>query len=166
MASNTPSSPVLFSTVCYWKYYIQRRFVNDTHYVWCSEHFDPTKQADHDPDSQTGPTSNPRAIYERLDEAVENHDTHCNKIKDQESTIRELAIEWNQQDIISEDEALDILYMMDEGAFRNWRPLLYVIPTGKVVDRVEYVPFSRRASVGDEWIIEDLDSSEFRIVEL
>ena len=166
MEEKTPSSPVLFSTVSYWKYLVQRRFRDDTHYVWCSEYFDPASRADRDPDSQTGPTSNPRAIYETLNEAVENSDKHCEKIKDQESTIRELAVRWDQEDIISEDEALEILSMMDEGAFRNWRPLLYVIPTVGVADRAQFVPYHRRASVGREWIIEDLDGSEFRIVDL
>lgn len=166
MEAETPSSPVLFSTVTYWKYYIQRHYRNDTHYVWCSEHFDPSKTSEYSAHNPTGPTANPRSIYETLKEAVQNRDTHCQKIQDQKSTIRELAVEWNQNDQITGRQAQEIHMMMEEGDFQNWRPLLYVIPSTLVEDRVQFVPYENRASLGPEWVIENLDGGEFQLVEL
>jgi len=166
MEEKTPSSPVLFSTVTFWKYHIQRRFRNGTHFVWCSEHFDPKKTSAYSVHNQTGPTANPRSIYETLQEAVEDRDTHCPKIQEQKSTIQQLAGQWSDEGLITDDEAQEIYYMMERGDFQNWRPLLYTIPTQQVASRARPVPIEDRASLGPEWIIEDLDTSEFRLVEL
>jgi len=166
MDQEVPESPVLFSTVTYYKFWIQERYCNGTHYVWCSEHFDSAQLGAYNPDQQTGPTSNPRSIYTTLCEAVESGDQDCEKIRSQKSTLKDLATEWWVNGEINETEAEDIHYMMDQGTFANWKPLLYVIPTQLVKNRVDLVPLEDRASLGREWIIESLDRDEFKIVEI
>jgi hypothetical protein len=55
--------------------------------------------------------------------------------------------------------------MVDMASFDHWRPLLYIIPYEAVTSRVQLVPVSQRAGFGNEYIIADLQRSEFDIIE-
>ena len=92
---------VLYSTNVFVKYYIQRRWRNNVHYVWCSEEFDSAKARSYSPSGQIPPTSNPLDIYRDLKRAVEAGDTHNAKIVEQRNTLLQLAIEWETKGEIS-----------------------------------------------------------------
>ncbi len=55
--------------------------------------------------------------------------------------------------------------MVDHALIQQWRPLLYLISRNLVADRLELVPIEKRASVEKEYIIRDLQRSEFEIIE-
>jgi hypothetical protein len=98
---------------------------------------------------------------------VEGKDKNSAKINAQKLTLTSLAIEWETAHKITTAQKDDILYLVNSADFSLWRPLLYVIPrTADIESRLQEVAMSRRAGVGPEYIIEDLKSSEFEIVEL
>ncbi len=73
--------------------------------------------------------------------------------------------EWEHQGVITTAQKDDILYLVDHASFDLWRPLVYVIPRAPVASRLEEVPMSKRAGVGVEYIIPDLQRTEFDIIE-
>jgi hypothetical protein len=77
-----------------------------------------------------------------------------------------LAIGWEVQGEISTEDKEEIVYMVDNASFDDWRPLLYVIPRLVVQPRIRLVPPGQRASFGPEYIITDLQRSEFDTIEL
>lgn len=145
---------LLYSVNCFFKFHIQERYRGNRHYVWVSESFD-----------SGPPTSNPKEIYNSLKRAVADEDEHDYKIDEQKSLITARAIEWEAAGEITTLDKEDIVFEIKNGAFKKWRPLIYVIPYDRVAVRVEAVPRAERAGFSPEYRISDLDRSEFDIIE-
>lgn len=160
------SLPLLYSTNVLLKLLIQERFRGDVHYVWCSESFDSQTVGRYSLLSQVAPSSNPADIYRELKSAVQRNDQHCHKINEQKMSFKSLAVAWATAGEISVEEKDEIIYMVDNATFDNWRPLVYVIPRAMVESRLQVVPVNLRASFGQEYIINDLLRHEFDIIEL
>jgi hypothetical protein len=158
-------SLLLYSTNVFLKFLIQQRFRNDTHYVWCSETFDVTTQPRYSLTSLVAPSSDPAEIYRQLKVDIRSNDRHSPKISAQKASLTSLAIIWEQAGQISVDDKDEIIYMVANASFDNWRPLLYVIPRSPVESRLKVVPIHKRASYGAEYILEDLKREEFDILE-
>jgi hypothetical protein len=80
-------------------------------------------------------------------------------------SLKNLALIWESNGEISTDEKAEIIYMVDNASFDDWRPLIYVIPRATVETRLQVVPPDKRASKGMEYIITDLERQEFDIIE-
>lgn len=158
--------PLLYSTNVFMKLLIQERFRDNIHYVWCSESFDSGSLPKYSLSSQVAPSSNPADIYRELKIAIQKKDQHCHKINEQKLSLKNLAVIWESTGEISTDDKEDIVYMVDNASFDDWRPLLYIIPTAPLELRIKVVPAHKRASFGPEYIITDLKRSEFDIIEL
>lgn len=158
--------PLLYSTNVLLKLLIQERFRNDVHYIWCSENFDSAALSRYSFSSNVAPSSNPADIYRELKTAVQRSDQHCHKINEQKLSLKNLALIWQTNGEISADEKDEIIYMVDNASFDQWRPLIYVTPRALVESRLQIVPPDKRASLGIEYIIPDLQRSEFGIIEL
>lgn len=156
----------MYSTNVFLKFLIQQRFRNDKHYVWCSDCFDATTQPRYSASFLVAPSSNPAEIYRQLKLDVQNKDRHSSKINAQKASLTALAIHWEKTSEISSDENEEIVFMVNNASFDDWRPLLYVVPSHLVKDRLKTVPIDKRASYGVEYIIEDLQRYEFDIIEL
>lgn len=159
------SEHLLYSTNVHLKFRICRDFRKNIHYVWCSGAFDSTALGRYDPGSGTPPTANPADIYRRLKSAVERQDRHDEKINQQRNNLLALAVTWVENGEIKPEEKEEIFYIIENASFKDWRPLVYVIPRHLVEDRLRVVPIERRASDEVEYIIEDLGESEFDIIE-
>jgi hypothetical protein len=159
------SGPVLYSTNVFLKLFIQQEYRNDIHYIWCSEDFDSKKLSGYVRGSLVPPTSNPADIYRDLHDAVQRQDFHNAKIVAQKASLVSRAIEWEKNGDISSNEKDEIIYMVNNSPFQMWRPLLYVIPFEPVRARLQLVPINQRAGFGNEYIIPDLQRSEFDIIE-
>jgi hypothetical protein len=160
------SSILLYSTNVKLKYDIQCRFRGNIHYVWCSENYDSRALARHAPGAGTPPTSNPAEIYEQLKAACSRQDRHDAKIVQQIAGIKARAVEWEKSAQITTTIRDEIIYLADHATFKDWQPLLYVIPSALVDSRLQVVPVALRASpVEMEFIIPDLKSDEFHILE-
>lgn len=160
------ASLLLYSTVPFMKWLIQHRYRGDRHYVWCSESFDSSTLPRYSIGHYVGPTSDPATIYKEMKEAVARTDTHYWKINEQIASLTKLAIDWEAAKEISPADRDDILYMIKEQSFfQYWRPVLYVIPRVLVDARLKPVPMAKCASLGPEFILEDLAANEFDRIE-
>lgn len=159
-------SPVLYSTNVFLKFLIQQRFRKDIHFVWCCEFFDSTRQPAYSASSIVAPSSNPSDIYRQLKKEIEEKDRHSYKINEQKASLTNLAIKWESVGEIRKDEKDEIVFMVNNASFDDWRPLIYVIPRLPVEHRLKLVPIDRRASFGIEYIIDDLERTEFDVIEI
>jgi len=75
------------------------------------------------------------------------------------------AIEWEAAGKITTFDKDEIIFSAQNGAFRQWRPLIYVIPREPVAARIETVPRKDRAGLNLEYRIANLKRSEFDIIE-
>lgn len=160
------AGPILYSTNVWLKYLICQKFRHDIHYIWCSENFDSQKASGYTSSSLIPPSSNPADIYRQLQSDAKRGDRHSPKIQEQKACLSHLAVEWEINGDILPEEKEEILYMIDIPGFDYWRPLVYVIPRAAVSDRMKLVPINRRAGIGDEYIVEEIKSDEFDIIEL
>lgn len=158
--------PILYSTNVFLKLLIQERFRDDIHYAWFSEHFDSQSLSRYTLSSQVAPSSNPADIYKELKAAVQRKERHCFKINEQKVSLKNLALVWEAAGEISTDDKEEIIYMVDNASFDDWRPLIYVVPRTLVESRLRIVPPNKRASFGPEYILPDLSREEFSIVEI
>jgi hypothetical protein len=158
--------PLLYSTNVFLKLLIQEQFRGDVHYAWCSESFDSTTRPRYSLSSLVAPSSNPADIYRELKEAVQRSDRHCYKIAEQKLSLKKLAVDWEAAGEISTGDKDEIVYRVDNASFDAWRPLIYIIPRALVQPRIQAVPAAGRASLGPEYIIADLQRSEFDVIEL
>lgn len=158
--------PLLYSTNVFLKFLIQQKFRNDIHYVWCSDCFDAAASPRYSLTSQVAPSANPAEIYRQLKLDIKNKDRHSYKINAQKASLTSLAIDWEGKGEITSEQKDEIIFMVTNAAFDDWRPLIYIIPRELVAGRLKVVPISKRASFGDEFIVEDLKPNEFDLIEL
>jgi hypothetical protein len=163
MAGRTPL--FLYSTNVFMKFLIQEQYQGGKHYVWCSEHFDPTKLASYDPARKIPPSSNPAMLYRRYKEDFESDDTHSSMINSQKSAIITRAGEWFKDGKITSDDFEEIVFLVDKNR-SDWRPVIYVIRRDLVEARLEPVAAWERAGVGMEYRIKDLTWDEFELMEV
>jgi hypothetical protein len=112
------------------------------------------------------PSSAPKDIYRDLAQAIARSDDHNTKIASQKSTLSGLAVSWHSDGLITADERDEIAATVAAARINEWRPLLFVIPYSLVATRVQPVPRGRRASSEPEYIIPDLVTDEFDILEV
>jgi hypothetical protein len=160
-----PPPLLLYSTNTYLKFRIQEDH-RQQHHVWCSPTFAASTLNKYSLGSTTPPSSDPASIYRDLAAAVANNDEHCAKIIDQRKTLLALAVDWCDEGLITPTERDDITMTVSKAGFPQWKPLLFVIPYAGVDGRVREVPRDRRASMEPEYIVPDLRSDEFGIIEL
>lgn len=158
--------PLLYSTNPYLKFFINMKFYDDVHYVWCSEHFNSELLGAYTIGRRIPASSNPSGIYRRLKQDVESKDDHSAKIAEQRASYLALAEKFKREGRIEEEIQEEISYIVKEATFDDWRPLIYVIPRDLVTSRMQLVPVERRAGFGDEYIVPDLARAEFDIVEV
>src|SRR6266850_3807430 len=143
--------PLLYSTNVFLKFLIQQKFRNDEHYVWCSDSFDALASAKYSVGSLVAPSANPAEIYRQLRLDIQNKDRHSYKISAQKASLSSLAIDWEANGEITSDIKDEIIFMVTNATFDDWRPLLYLIPRSLVEPRIKMVPIHKRASFGDEF---------------
>lgn len=160
------AGPVLYSTNSWMAHNIASKYRNGTHFVWCSEHYDPAASAVGSPAAAIAPSSSPKTIYDALHRDCANEERHSALINGYKRTFRRLAKAWLSAGEIDKQGYDEVVTMVNAPSWRGWRPLLYVIPSSQVRDRLIRVPAARRAGHGDEFQIEDLQAHEFDVIEL
>jgi hypothetical protein len=161
------ASPVLYSTNVYLKQVIQREYRGDKHYVWCSEYFDAVRAGgSYTASSLIPPSSNPADIYRELKADCDRRDLHSSRIAVQKNSLTQRAREWYKKSEITAEQRDEILLLVKRATYAEWRPLIYVIPRDAVRPRLQLVPLAQRAGLGPEYIITDLDRSEFDLIEV
>jgi hypothetical protein len=141
-------------------------YLGGQHFAWCSPVFSGEKLGRYMIGANQPPSSDPSSIYQSLSKAIERSDGHDPKIISQRATLSALAVEWHTNGRITADDRDDIVTILSMATFAEWKPLIYVIPYAPVASRVQLVPRARRASLEPEYIIPDLVTGEFDIIEL
>ncbi len=75
-------------------------------------------------------------------------------------------MDWANKGEITADEKEEIILLADDNDPLYWRPLVYVIPRSLVEVKLKPVALGRRASFGNEFIIDNLIRTEFDIIEI
>lgn len=153
--------PVFYSTNPIVSLEISKRYFHGKTNVWCSEIFDPSKEAKNSLSSLIGPTSSPKKIADDL--LQEMHDRHSSKIKGYKATYKRLAKLMLARGVISEKESKEIVSIVLQSGDLIWQPVVYVIPRWIVHNspRLELVPPRARAGAGIEYKINGLELGEF-----
>lgn len=160
-------SLILYSTNPWIKYHLQNLFRHGKHYVWCSEYSDSRAAARGSMASLVPPSSNPVEIYQELGNAVVRNDRHHPKIESIKASYLALSVQWVADGSMTTAQRDELAYLLEHAEMKYWRPMLYLIPRAAVAGpRLKLVHPSKRAGLGLEFIIEDLDSTEFEALEL
>jgi hypothetical protein len=163
----TPNSLILYSTNPWMKFHVQETFRKGKHYVWCSEFSDSRAAARGSLASLVPPSSNPVEIYMDLASAITRNDRHHSKIEGIKATYLSLSTDWVTDGSMTSVERDELVYLLEHAEMKYWRPMLYLIPRSMIdASRLKLVHPSKRAGLGPEYIIEDLDSTEFETLEL
>ncbi len=157
---------ILYSTNVFLKLLIQEKYFDDKHFIWCSEFFDCDAAPKYSSGTLVAPSSNPASIYKELVRDVNGKDKHSAKITEQKASFISRAIESHTNGVITEQEKEEIIFMVNDAPFEYWRPLLYLVPSEIVKDRLSLVPIDKRAGFGNEYIVKGLLRNEFDIVEI
>ena len=158
---------LLYSTNAWITWHIKKVFYNDVHYVWCSEYFDPQAQGVDHAASLIPVSSSPAEIYRRLEADIKSEDKHSETISRVRSSMIVAATRWWNDSEISEESYQEIISLVEMSGFKSFRPMIYVIPKSAVkADRIEVVPIEKRAGVGPEYRIADLQGSEFDLIRI
>lgn len=146
----------LYSTNPVFSHYIIEKYLNKKHHVWCSDKYD----------TGGAPSSSPCELFILLQKDCDAEDTHSNLIHNYKRTFRKLVSAWAADGTISASDKKDISVEINSNSWNIWRPQLYII-CRMIIDpsRLKTVPAKDRAAISGEWKIEDLDSSEFEIIE-
>lgn len=158
---------LLYSTNPYFAYEVARSYLKSRQLVWCCESFDPGSSFNEAKLSMIGPSSSPRAIAQQLADAVAHEDHHSPLINRYRHRFGRMARGRRERQMISEQQADEILALIHQPSFRKWRPLVYLIPRRPMQDsgRLRLLPVPQRAAHGAEWEIGDLDLDECDILE-
>jgi hypothetical protein len=142
------------------------KYRNGSHFVWCSEHYDPTSAPAGSSAAAIAPSSSPKGIYDTLKGDCAREDKHSSLLSGYRKTFKRLANVWVANGEITASQRDEIIATVRSTSWRIWRPLLFVIPLEPVRSRLKAVPHPQRAAYGPEWQIEDLQIAEFDVIEL
>jgi hypothetical protein len=157
---------ILYSTNPWIAHDIAERFLNNNHFAWVSEIFDPSTAPSSSATAAVATSSNPCNIYRRLKVDVDTEDRHSALIKEYKRTFKRLAKEWVASGVINQVQCDEIISLVTSNSWKIWRPVLYVIPAEKIdAFRIKSVPHKFRAGLGPELQIANLMSHEFDIIE-
>lgn len=157
---------LLYSTNVCIKLYIQSRFRNDIHYVWCSEVFDSKAENRYSRFANIARSSNPADIYRALIEEVKDGDMDGANIQKKKASLQQVAVRWEEDGEISRKGLEEITVIIESAGVQEWRPVLYVIPRHLVENDLEEVPRYNRSKTGMEYLIRNLKRSDFDVIEL
>ena len=152
----TKTNCFLYSVNSYLAHYINEKFYNGKHYVWCAPKFI---------ENANPPSSNPRDIYLSLRKAIDGGDKHSAKISQIKLGLIKGAEIMYAGGGITEAQRDDILILINNAEIDLFLPLLYIIDKSKVIGRIKDVSRLKRASLlSEESLISDLHTDEFDIV--
>jgi hypothetical protein len=113
------------------------------------------------------PSAIPGEIYDRLHEDVNRGDRHSSWIVRNRARLIKGAECKEREGVISATQREEITNVVTDAEVRDFRPLLYVMPFGRVRRWTKEVPMNERAHpMSVEFIIESLPRQAFDVLEL
>ena len=162
------AGPLLYSTNCWFAHQVATLYRQGTHFVWCSEYFDPATAPPGSAASAIAPSSSPRGIYDALHGDCAREDSHSSLINGYRKKFRALAAQWLSAEEITKTQHDEIVAAVKSPSWKIWWPVLFVIPrqTIESADRLIQVSRKQRAAYGPELQIVDLRPHEFDMIEV
>jgi hypothetical protein len=154
---------VLYSTNTWLAFVLAERYFRRMHWVWCSPFFRP------DPSYPGGmpPSAIPGEIYDRLWDDVSRGDRHSGWIAKNRTGLIKAAETKEADGVITARRKAEILSVVNNAALQDFKPLVYVIPFGRVRRIAREVPPNERAhALSVEYIIEKLPRRLFDVLEI
>lgn len=157
MAVDANENPVLYSMGTVLAYEIANTYYDNKHYVWCTTKFHSVSQP---------ATSDPYRIGKVYLEHSTTGDRHSPSIIGNIAGVLRGAEMKCKEGIISNEENQLIHRIVNLARYKDFLPVLFIIDTKAVQDRCIEVPAKDRAGTDSiEYIIEDLSSDEFQIID-
>ena len=154
---------VLYSTNSWLAFAISERFYRRRHWVWCSPFF----RSSDTHAAGMPPSAIPGEIYDRLHDDVNRGDRHSSWIVRNRARLIKGAECKEREGVISATQREEITLVVTDAEVRDFRPLLYVMPFGRVRRWTKEVPMNERAHpMSVEFIIESLPRQAFDVLEL
>ncbi len=159
-----PREPiVLYSANAWLAYAIAEQYYGGRHYVWCTQHFDPSSVPSIN--YAVPPSSSPIEIYRGLRKDVSSGDRHSAKIAANKAGILTGVEAQRTSGSITEERSAEIASVVEAADIRDFKPLFYVIPFHLVRDKIEAVPVRQRAHpLSAEFIIRSLPRDCFDVI--
>jgi hypothetical protein len=165
MTKSLLTKNILYSANTWLAFRICEKYYSDKHYVWCTPFFDSDSSSKHL--FSLPPSSTPKDIGQRLKNEIAMGDRHSPKIEGNRIGLIKGAEINFANGKISDSEFNEIKAIVEQARFQDFRPLLYVIPTVHVINRLKSVDVSLRAHpLSEEYIIEELERQYFDIISL
>jgi len=115
----------------------------------------------------SAPTSDPAEICRQVKAAIARKDRHDARLLGWSASMLAFVSAWEADGSLDPTDAQDLTFMLTQGDFDLWHPILYIIPRASIdPGRLKLVPPDKRAGYGREYIIEDLTGAEFEPLEL
>lgn len=156
--------PILYSTMTYVAYNINKRYYEGKHYLWCTPYFGVNIES---PYFTVPPSSSPLEIYNNLKKDVDTSDIHSSKIQLNRIGIRQGASINLRLGVINQEQHDDIVEISKLSDINLFRPLLCVIPKVEAIKYYKKVAIKDRANpLSHEYILSDLPESAFDIIRI
>lgn len=156
---------LLFSVSTRLAFYINETFYGH-HFAWCSPVFNTEKLDSFHTFKNIPPSSNPYTIYDRYKRDVSASDFHSSCIIQNKAGLKNGAIQKLAVGIIDGADFSRINAIIDTALISQYSPLLYLIPTEIVKNRIQLVDVNKTANpLSVEYLIHDLKKSEFEIID-
>jgi hypothetical protein len=157
---------LFYSTNTFLAHYINEKYYNGVHFVWCSPVFDPTAFERIDVRSKIGITSSPADIYKRLKEDISRDQKHSLHIREARTNLKRAVLIKQKELKFTKTTQRIIIEEIDDAPYDHFKPLIYLIPSKEVKKRIIEVPIMDKATtLGKEYQIHDLRKKEFEIID-
>lgn len=155
---------VLYSVNTLLAYRINERFYGQVHHVWCSPFFSASSVSPLD--AEMPPSSTPCDLWKRFLDDIGRQDWHSASISRNKSGLQRGMELRRSEGFITARQQSEIEEIVKNATFRDFRPLLYVIPFHGVRSLVQTAPLQERAHpFSPEYTINRLTRSLFDVLE-
>ena len=154
----TANDLFLYSVNSYLSYYINEKYYEGNHYVWCASSFN---------GNINPPSSNPKDIYAAYKEDIRRNDKHSAQIKQNKLGILKGADAMFESGKITQDEKDDIIFLTNEADITDFTPVIYIIDKNIIDKKIKKPSLTEKAGkFSDEYQIYDLHTDEFDVIHI
>jgi hypothetical protein len=160
VSSLTSLPLLLYSTRALLTFLINEKYYGQLHFIWAAPFFDIS-------DNSNPRSSSPAHIYNELKTSVLTNDLHSAKIAETKAGLIKGAESQKNNGVISDDVLKEIISIVNSSTIMDFRPIVYVIPTKGIEEKIVETPVSQRANpFSKEYIIEKLHRKYFDVINI
>ncbi len=150
------SAKLFYSTNAQLAQIITARFFKDTFRVWAAPQFD---------NEFNPPSSNPKEIFMRLHEDVKRQDNHSSKMNEIKAGLLKAIQKKRGDGSLTEEQEKEANNIIFASTIIRYKPFLYLIPNTSTLNISKAQIEDKAEVLSEEYIIKDLSSKEFDIIQ-